>query len=401
MIWDIFIMSMGAIARNKVRSLLTSLGIIIGVASVIALIHLGQAASQSVTESISQLGSNLLTVREERSRQGIDGRRLHPDPFYLHDIDVIRSGIPNITIAGVNSAASVLAYGSSVRASPITGITVDYLRVRSWELSAGREFSPEELSGAASVCLLGATIIKEMYVDREPLGTTLRVGRTSCQVVGVLEEKGDSFGSDQDDVVLMPFRAVQRRLTGNDEIAMILISVEDAEQTDRTKKSLQMLLRARRNLGERDEDDFVINDMREIARALEQVTGALTALLGAIAAISLLVGGIGIMNIMLVSVTERTREIGVRLAIGATARDVQLQFLVEASVLSALGGLVGVVIGLSGTVLATRALDLPFVLSPPAIALGFGSSALIGVVFGFVPARKAARLNPIEALRHE
>ena len=401
MIWDIFLMSMGAIARNKVRSLLTSLGIIIGVASVIALIHLGQAASQSVTDSISQLGSNLLMVREERSRQGIDGRRQRPEPFYAPDLDAIRSGIPGIQVAGMNSAAAVLAYGSSVRASAITGTSNEYFEVRAWGLSAGRTFSPEELSGAASVCILGATVVREMYVDRDPLGTTLRVGRTSCQVIGVMESKGESFGNDQDDMVLMPFRAVQRRLIGRDELSMIMISVERAEQTDRVKESLKALLRARRNVKPSDEDDFVINDMREIAKALEQVTTALTALLGAIAAISLLVGGIGIMNIMLVSVTERTREIGVRLAIGATARDVQLQFLVEASVLSALGGLLGVVLGLGGTFLATSLLELPFVLSPVAIALGFGSSALIGVVFGFVPARKAARLNPIEALRHE
>ncbi len=394
-------MAMSAIARNKVRSLLTSLGIIIGVGSVIAMIHLGQAASRSVTDSISSLGSNLLMINTERSKRSLDGRRKWPESFVMEDIDAIKSGVKGITVAGTNSTSTNLSYGTGSRAGQITGSSNEFLDVRAWTLAAGRRFNDSELATGSTVCILGKTVVDDLYADREPIGSTLKMGRTACQVIGVLEPKGDSFGRDQDDIVIMPFRAVQRRFTGRDSVDMIMVTVEDIRQTERIKRSLTLLLRTQRGLGPRDESDFVINDMREVARALEQVTLALTALLGAIAAISLLVGGIGIMNIMLVSVTERTREIGVRLAIGATAKDVQWQFLVEASMLSALGGLIGIALGVGGTMIATQALELPFVLSPEAIILSFGFSALIGVVFGFVPARKAARLNPIEALRHE
>lgn len=394
-------MAMSAIARNKVRSLLTSLGIIIGVGSVIAMIHLGQAASRSVTDSISSLGSNLLMINTERSKRELDGRRKWPESFVMEDIAAVKSGVKGITVAGTNSVSTNLSYGTGSRAGQITGSTNEFIDVRSWTLAAGRRFNDSEEATGSTVCILGKTVVDDLYADREPIGSTLKMGRTACQVIGVLEPKGDSFGRDQDDIVIMPFRAVQRRFTGRDSVNTIMITVEDTAQTDRIKRSLELLLRTRRDLGPREESDFVINDMREVAKALEQVTLALTALLGAIAAISLLVGGIGIMNIMLVSVTERTREIGVRLAIGATAKDVQWQFLIEASMLSALGGIIGIVLGVGGTILATSALDLPFELSPEAIILSFGFSALIGVVFGFVPARKAAQLNPIEALRHE
>ena len=401
MTWDIVLMAMSAIARNKVRSLLTSLGIIIGVGSVIAMIHLGQAASRSVTDSISSLGSDLLFVTTERSQRGLDGRRHWPEPFDLKDVEAIESGIQGISLSGINTTSQNLSYGTGSRAGQITGADNAYLDVRGWELAAGRLFNPVEIKSGESVCLLGQTVVGDLYADREAIGSALRIERASCRVIGVLEAKGESFGRDEDDVVLMPFKAVQRRFTGSDEVSMIMIAVHDPEATDAIKRSIKRMMRARRELSEAEEDDFVINDMREISRALEKVTMAMTALLGSIAAISLLVGGIGIMNIMLVSVTERTREIGVRLAIGATARDVQGQFLIEASVLSALGGVIGIAFGVGGTLLATHLLDLPFVLSPQAIAISFGFSALIGVVFGFVPARKAARLNPIEALRHE
>ena len=401
MFWDTFLMAISAIARNKVRSLLTSLGIIIGVGSVIAMIHLGQAASQSVTDSISSLGSNLLMINTERSKRGLDGRRQWPESFVMEDIRAIRTGIDGVTVAGTNAVSTNLSYGTASRAGQVTGSNQDYLDVRGWTLAAGRNFNDAEEMSGDLVCVLGDTVVRDLYADREPIGSTLKMGRSSCQVIGVLQAKGDSFGNDQDDIVIMPFKAVQRRFTGRDDVAMIMLTVDDEKQTDQIKRSLELLLRTRRDLDPREENDFVINDMKEVARALEQVTFALTALLGAIAAISLLVGGIGIMNIMLVSVTERTREIGVRLAIGATAKDVQWQFLVEASMLSALGGVIGIVLGVGGTMLATHFMELPFVLSPQAILISFGFSAMIGVVFGFVPARKAAKLNPIEALRHE
>jgi putative ABC transport system permease protein len=229
----------------------------------------------------------------------------------------------------------------------------------------------------------------------------LRLDRNSCQVIGVLEEKGNTAGNDQDDELVMPWRAVQRRFKGKDEVNIIFAGTDSPDQVPRIKSSIEILLRTRRGITGDEEDDFEVRDLQEIVQTLEQVTLTLTALLGAIAAISLLVGSIGIMNIMLVSVTERTREIGVRLAIGATARDVQIQFLVEASVLSAIGGVIGIAVGLGATWVIATVLDLPLVISYPAVFISVGFSALIGIVFGFVPARKAAHLNPIEALRHE
>jgi putative ABC transport system permease protein len=326
--------------------------------------------------------------------------------FELADARAMVDQVPGIVVAPTASARATLVQGSGSYATTVTGAGNELLEARNLELAQGRTFETRELAGAA-VCIVGQTVVDELYGGgpagggREPLGSTLRVDRTPCQVIGVLASKGQALGMNQDDVVLMPLAAVQRRLIGNDDVSTIYVSALEEGTTTQIKGELETLLRKRRGMRGDEENDFYVRDMQEIADALSATTATLTALLGTIAAVSLVVGGIGIMNIMLVSVTERTREIGVRLAIGARAREVLLQFLVEAIVLSLLGGTIGVLLGLGGTVLLVRQLDMPLVISGEVVALAFGVAATIGVVFGFVPARKAARLNPIDALRHE
>jgi putative ABC transport system permease protein len=402
MITDTVSMALSAISRNKTRSVLTALGIVIGVASVIAMVHLGQSATLSVTQEISSMGSNLLVVQPGMHRGAPGGVRQAAPYFEDDDVDTLRSDIFGAYIAPVASSQATAVYGNSNYSTSITGSTNEYLQIRNWEVARGRKFEEDEIKSGAPVCLLGQTLVDNLYIgDQEPLGSSVRVGRVSCQVVGVLEKKGSSMGRDQDEVIIMPFKAVQRRLLGKFEVNSIYVSAKVDGDTDRIKSEIEAILRERRAIREGDDDDFHIRDMEELVQALQNTTGTLTALLGAIAAVSLLVGGIGIMNIMLVSVTERTREIGIRLAIGALARDVLLQFLVEAIVVSALGGLFGVVLGVGATWLITSKLGMPFALSPETILLSFSVSAAIGVLFGYIPARKAAKLNPIEALRHE
>ncbi len=403
-VWNTFVLALEAILRNKIRSLLTMLGVVIGVASVIAMVQLGQSATLSVTGQIADMGPNLLLVMPGVERHGFGAARGEAEPFELVDARAIAEQIPDVRVAPAAVKRSVVVYGSGNYSTSVTGTTDEFLLVRSSELARGRMFEPREVDSGAAVCVIGQTIVDELYAGAgsdDPIGTTLRIDRTPCEVIGVLEAKGQSLGMNQDDVVLMPVTAVQRRLIGDDQLTMIYVSALHSEQTSAIQAEIEQLMRKRRGVRANEEDDFYVRDMAEIAAALEGTTSTLTALLGAIAAVSLLVGGIGIMNIMLVSVTERTREIGVRLAIGARAREVLLQFLVEAVVLSIIGGLFGIAIGVGGTLLLVRQLDMPLVLSPEVTLLAFVVAATIGVVFGFVPARKAARLNPIDALRHE
>jgi len=293
-------------------------------------------------------------------------------------------------------------YGSRNWSASITGATNDWFRVRNWEVAFGREFREGELRGGTPVCILGETVRRELFGAGDPLGARIRVASVSCEVIGVMSSRGQStFGDDQDDFLLMPLVTVQRRLLGDDTIAVIAVSARDADMTSQVQGEIQRLFRQRRRIDPGEEDDFSVRDLREVSEMIGVVGGVLTALLGAIAAVSLLVGGIGIMNIMLVSVTERTREIGIRLAIGARSREILAQFLVEAIVLSVFGGVLGIGLGLGGSALAARALDLPFALSVDVVAGSFVFAGLVGVFFGWYPARRAARLDPIEALRHE
>jgi putative ABC transport system permease protein len=394
-------MSVQAIARNKLRSFLTTLGIIIGVASVVAMVHLGQSATRSVTEQIASIGSNLLFVMPGTAQRGPGGLRTSAENFELGDAEAIRNEVDGILVAPALTTSATVVIGNANDTIPVIGTTNDYFAVRNHYLDYGREFENNEQSAGAAVCIIGKTLIEEMFLGQEPLGANIRVGRTACRVIGVLEEKGESMGQDRDKTILMPVKAVQRRLVGELDVSAIYVSALVDGTTGLVQAQIESLLRQRRNPAAGGADDFYVRDTQDIAQTLENTTNTLTVLLGAIAAVSLLVGGIGIMNIMLVSVTERTREIGIRLAIGARARDVLTQFLVESIALSTLGGIVGLIVGVGGTWLVTWQLDMPFVVSPTVMAVGFTFSVAIGIIFGYFPARKAAMLNPIDALRHE
>lgn len=398
---DILLMAFQAIARNTLRSFLTALGIIIGVGSVVAMVHIGQSATQSITDEISGIGSNLLFVMPGTAQRGPGGVRSVAEPFDLLDVEAIAREIPGILVAPAITSSATVVIGNANENIAVIGTDNNYFAVRNHEIEHGRAFEQGEMEAGAAVCIIGTTLIDEMYLGQEPIGTTLRVGRTACRVIGVLERKGQSMGQDRDKTILMPVKAVQRRLVGKLDVPTIYVSALVDGSTQRVRKDIESLLRQRRSIGPGKSDDFNVRDTQDIADALASTTNTMTLLLGSIAAVSLLVGGIGIMNIMLVSVTERTREIGIRLAIGARARDVLTQFLVESITLSTLGGIIGVVLGIGGSWLITSRLNLPFVLSPGIILLGFFFSVVIGVIFGFFPARKAALLNPIDALRHE
>jgi putative ABC transport system permease protein len=390
-----------AIQRNALRSFLTVLGIVIGVAAVIAMVTIGRGTTAKVTADLAQLGSNLLFVRPGQfgpGRASTDAK-----PFNVRDIEAIRSQIPGLrAVAPTAQKTFTVIYGTENRLTLITGTDNDYFTTQAWTLKAGRQFLEGEVRSGRAVCVLGETVRDKLFGPIDPIGHNMRVKNVSCEVIGVLRPKGQSStGADLDDVVLMPLRVFHRRLAGNNDIGSISVSARDDVETAKVQADIERLLRERRNISAGQIDDFSVRDMKQLAETTMATTTILTALLGAVAAVSLLVGGIGIMNIMLVSVTERTREIGIRLAIGALEGQVLTQFLVEAVVLSLFGGLVGILLGLGLAGLATRALQVPFVLDTTIILIAFCFSALVGVIFGYFPARRAAHLDPIEALRHE
>jgi putative ABC transport system permease protein len=403
MYWETIILAFREIRRNVMRSSLTILGIVIGVAAVITLVTLGSGATAQVAAEISSLGSNLLQIRSGQGFRGPGGASGSAKPFKLEDARAIAQQIGGIAAVAPNASrsAQVIA-GNANWSTSITGSTNEFLFVRSWVLAGGRTFTESELRSGKAVCILGSTVKKELFGNQDPLGASVRFNGMTCQVIGVFEEKGQSSGgNDQDDFVLIPLRTLHRRLAGNTDINAIFVSAEDGASTTKIKEDIEKLLRERRHIGDGQEDDFFVRDMQEVMSTLTGTTRILTSLLGAVAAVSLLVGGIGIMNIMLVSVTERTREIGIRLAIGAMEQDVLMQFLVEAVVLSSFGGLFGIAFGLGAAALGAQAMNMPFICSPGIVAVAFLFSSAVGVVFGYFPARKAARLDPIEALRHE
>ena len=391
-----------AIRRHTLRSFLTVLGIVIGVFSVVTMVELGKGATQSVHDEISGLGANILTVLPDTGRRR-GGGGVVPPPFKPEDIEAIRNQIGGVTAVAPQSQAQASAgYNAETWPTTVNGTGNTYLAVQNWAVAKGRSFSSDEELAGKSVCLLGATIEARLYAGQNPVGTTLRLDRISCDVIGVLAKRGQGgFGQDDDDTVLMPIKAVQRRLTGNRDIRAIVVASDPSYKSSEVQQAIAALLREHRNLGQGKGDDFTILDSRQIADTLTGITRTLTAIVSAVAAISLLVGGIGIMNIMLVSVTERTREIGIRLAIGALASEVMLQFLIEAIVLSCLGGLLGLILAFFATLGLATLLKIPFILDPASNILAFVFSGLIGVVFGFFPARRASNLDPIVALRHE
>jgi putative ABC transport system permease protein len=401
MLWNTILLALRAVRRNVMRSSLTILGIVIGVAAVITMVTIGGGATIQVTEEIASLGSNLLIVSP--------GKRMGPRQtstgamFEQKDAEAIAKFIRSVAAVAPSSSRSMTAIaGNENWSATVNGTDNEYFKVRNWPLEAGRQFNKSELRGGSAVCILGATVCEELFGRQQPIGSKIRLGNLSCQVIGLLEAKGQSMiGQDQDDLVVLPLKTFHRRISGNQDVSMIQVSVQEGESTERVQRDIERLMRERRHISANEEDDFNVMDMKEIARMLTTTTQVLTALLGMVAAVSLLVGGIGIMNIMLVSVTERTREIGIRLAIGALEREVMMQFLVEAVVLSSFGGIVGILIALTGSIGLSRLLNFPFVFNPGIVTIAFLFSAVVGVIFGYFPALKAARLDPIEALRHE
>ena len=403
MVWETFLLALRAIRRNMLRSSLTILGIVIGVAAVISMVTAGSGATVQVASDISQLGSNMLHVRPGQGMRGPGGARTGSDPFTMEDAAAIQNSVAGLTAVAPTAQTSHQAiYGSMNWATSVTGTTNAFFSVRMWKLGEGRMFTDGEIKAGAGVCILGQTVQKELFGAESPLGKTLRIGKISFRVVGTLLKKGQSsFGRDQDDIVIIPLRTLQRRTVGNSDVEAILVSVASGVATERVQSAIEQLLRERRRLKPGQADDFHVRDMKEIMDTLTGTTTILTALLSAVAGVSLLVGGIGIMNIMMVSVTERTREIGTRLAIGALERDVLLQFLVEAAVLSSFGGVIGIILGLLAAAVISSLIGVPFVFKPGIIAAAFLVSTGVGIIFGYFPAQKAASLNPIEALRYE
>lgn len=400
MLLETFLLSFREIRRNLMRSILTMLGIVIGVAAVIAMVTLGGGAQQKVSNDISGLGKNLLMVMPGSQQRGPSSGGA---AFKIGDVVALERGITGLdAVAPMSTASARAVYGNTNWTTTVSGTTNAYFKARQWELERGRIFDDAEERGGRTVCLIGATVRDKLFGLQDPLGARLRMGSISCEIIGILTSKGSSgFGNDQDDTVIMPLLAFQRRISGVDDISIIFLSATSDASIDRVKAGAESLLRQRRHIVQGKTDDFHVQDMREIASLVESTTALLTAFLGAVAAISLLVGGIGIMNIMLVSVTERTREIGIRLAIGAFEREVLLQFLVEAGSLSLAGGVVGIIVGLTISAVAAPMVGIPFVLNLWIIGTAFVFSAAVGVVFGYFPARNAARLDPIEALRYE
>jgi putative ABC transport system permease protein len=401
MLWNALVLALREIRRNVLRSILTILGVVIGVAAVIVMVTLGGGATQAVATQIESLGSNLLMVRMGQ-RMG-PGSNTSAPPLKLEDAVSLQRDIPAIrSLAPSASDTATAVAGNNSWSTTRSGSDNRYLDVRNWSLAQGRLFSEGELRAGQAVCLIGATVHKELFGQQDPIGDKLRVKTISCEVIGVLAPKGQSsMGRDQDDLILMPLRAFQRRVAGNQDVTLIHVSVRDGDSTELVKTDIERLMRERRNIGPSEQDNFSVSDMKELATMLTGTTEVLTTLLSAVAAVSLLVGGIGIMNIMLVSVTERTREIGIRLAIGALEREVLMQFLVEAVALSSLGGVLGILLALGASIGLAGVLKVPFIFNGGIVVTAFLFSAAVGVIFGYFPARRAARLDPIEALRRE
>ncbi|KQT31211.1 multidrug ABC transporter substrate-binding protein [Sphingomonas sp. Leaf412] len=402
MLGTTFLLALRSIARHKLRSFLTILGIIIGVGAVVTMVTLGEATTAQVQKSISALGTNILQVRPGQGF-GRGGGGPRPPAFDPSDAAAIANQVAGVTAVAPQAQASATAiYEGANWSTTVQGTTNAAFVVQPWPLASGRYWTDAEEQAGKSVCVIGNTVRTNLFRGGDAVGRRMRIGAISCDVIGVLTTRGQAgFGGDQDDVVIMPIKAVQRRFTGTRDVALLLVGVDQAYSTATVQASLKDLLRERRRIADGADDNFFVFDTKQISDTLSSTTQLLTQIVTAVAAISLLVGGIGIMNIMLVSVTERTREIGIRLAIGAVAREVLLQFLVEAVVLSMLGGVIGLLVAQLAIGALSWAGGLPFLFVPQINVIAFAISAIIGVVFGYFPARRAAGLNPIDALRHE
>jgi putative ABC transport system permease protein len=406
MLFSVFMLAIQSVLRNMLRSFLTILGIVIGVSAVITMVTLGNGATQAIRTQISGLGTNLLTVSPgQRGPGGGGGGGGGVPQFTETDAEAIQAQIGGVAAVAPQGRASVTVIANGRNwVTSVTGSTNAWFQTGNWKLASGRIFAADEQLGGTAVCIIGETVRREIFggaVGQTGLGEALRIKQFSCDVIGILASKGQSGMGDQDDTVVVPLHTLQRRVTGNRKVSTLSVSMEEGSDSTPLKASLRQLLRERRKLSQGDDDNFNIFDTQQLAETLSSTMGVLTSLLGAVAAVSLLVGGIGIMNIMLVSVTERTREIGLRLAVGALEGEVLMQFLIEAVVLSALGGVIGIVIATGASYVLSGVMDVPYAFDPSINLLALVFSAVIGVIFGYFPARRAAKMDPIEALRHE
>ena len=402
--WNTLRLALRALARNKMRSSLTMLGIIIGVGAVIATVSIGQGAEFLVQQGIQSMGTNAVFIGSGSNRPG--GARMGygaVKTLTLDDMEAVLREVPLIREAAPVVANRVqVVYGNQNWSTGITGTTPNYFTIRNWPVQAGSVFSQDEVDSAANVAILGTTVARYLFGAEDPIGKQIRVKDLPFRVIGVLESKGQSvMGDDQDDRIFAPFSTVQRKISGITWLQYINASAVSPEASLAAVPQITSLLRERHRIRPGDEEDFFVRTQSEVADLFNQTQRVMTLLLGSIASVSLIVGGIGIMNIMLVSVTERTREIGVRMAVGATEQDVQSQFLVEAVTLSMLGGVAGIFAGLVLSALISNFLQWPTLISPKAIVIAAVFSIAVGIFFGFYPARKAAQLDPIEALRYE
>ena len=396
-----------ALRINKMRSFLTMLGIIIGIAAVIAMMAVGSGASYIISQQIASIGSNiLLVIPGSTTSGGIRTGSGGVQTLTYDDARAIQHECPSVALAAptVRGSGQVI-YGNQNWSTLLMGSTPELLIIRDWPVVAGRSITSSDVDGAAKVCLLGQSVAQILFGDEDPLGKMIRIKKVPFIVVGILDRKGQSpQGTDQDDVIFVPLRTAQRKLIGSqfpNTVGAILVQAKSEELLDRAEEEITTLLNQRHRIGPTREQDFTVRNLSEILAVAEQSAKAMSLLLGSVASISLIVGGIGIMNIMLVSVTERTREIGIRMAIGAKRKDILLQFLTEAVLLTIMGGLIGITLGAGGAMVVSRLLSWPTLISPLSITIAVLFSGAVGIFFGFYPARKAASLNPIEALRYE
>jgi len=398
-----FLMAWASLVANKLRSLLTMLGIIIGVAAVIALVSIGNGVKQDIEDSISSLGSNLLVVMPGAPRTpGVRPSQGSMKSLKISDYEAIAKLEGVKAASPMTNGSYVVIYQNKNWTTSVAGVNANFQDVNNWTMTSGRFFSDKNVQNRERVAVVGQTVVKNLFADEDPVGKEIRVKNIPFRVIGVLKSKGNgTMGNDQDDTVLIPYTTSMERVEGIDYLRMVYVVAKDDEGIDRLQADIENLLRVRHSIKDPNLDDFNIQNMKSIMETVAQTTGTFTLFLGAVAAISLVVGGIGIMNIMLVSVTERTREIGVRKALGATYSVIVTQFLIEAVVISLMGGFIGIAFGIGASKLIGMASGMSTVVSIPTIIMSFGFSMAIGLIFGIYPARKAAKLNPIDALHYE
>jgi putative ABC transport system permease protein len=397
--------AINSLFRNKMRTALTMLGIVIGIASVIAMVSIGQASTQSVKSELSSMGSNMIMIMPARQqRGGVDMGMSSSKTLDNKDLESLQNNTRYVAaVSPMVSSNAQLIYGNNNHSSSINGVSAAYLDIRKYEIEEGVMFTEEDVRRYNKVCVIGKTVVSKLFTNGEdPIGKTIRFGSIPMKVIGVLAEKGQNgMGNDQDDIVFAPYTTIQKRFLGITYFNMLYASANSEEESELAATEITYILRSNHGIKSGDSDDFDIRTQEELVSTISSVTGLMTTLLAAIASISLIVGGIGIMNIMYVTVTERTKEIGLRMAIGAHNRDIKLQFLCESVILSLIGGVIGIILGLIIAYVASKLMNMPFVVSEMAIFASFIVCALTGIFFGWYPAKKAANMDPISALRYE